>query len=195
MEQEPKPEKPDALPKAPQAPAPLGPSPDVREVLYRALALGFLIVIGVIVLIIAAVSIGSGLLAGLAGSSVPAPAVVPAITTAVPATLSLPPTTAPVEILPENLEVSVSVEPKSIGGMVTVNFAGGKGRAQAKEIEARLTRQDGTLVTGTMDPQLEFPQIILQGSKGTDQLEVFVRMYSGKVYKILDQKVLYPARY
>lgn len=180
---------------APQAPPPLGPSPDVREVLYRAVALGVVIFILIAVIIGAIVLIGTGAISQLPAGPVPAVTTVTATTaTAVP-TISLPSTTAPVEILPANLQVAVSVEPKTIAGMVTVNFLGGKGRAQVKEIQGRLTYPDGTVVTGSINAQTEFPQLILQGSKATDQLEVFALMTSGKTYKILDQKVIYPTRY
>ncbi len=192
---EPAPESPQPETKTAQkTPQPLGPSPAVREVLYRALALGFVIVAGFVILIVAAVSIGSGLLPALTAAPSPAPVPAPAPAAALSPTVSLPPTTAPVEFLPPGSEVTVSIEPKGMTGFVTINFVGGPGRAQIKEIQARLTGSDGTIVTGSMDPQTNSPQIILQGTRGTDQVEVFAQMYSGKMYKILDQKVFYPKR-
>jgi len=182
-------------PQSPQAPRPLGPSPEVRVVLYRAFTLGLVIVLGVLILIIAIVNIGSGLLTALAAGTPPAAA--PSVPVAIPAVspeVSLPPTTEPVELLPANLAVAVSVESKNSAGAVTVNFLGGAGRAQVKEIQARLSRSDGTVVTGTMDLTAEFPQTVLQGTKETDRIEVFARMLSGKTYKILDQNVPYPRR-
>ena len=179
----------------PQAPPPLGPSPEVRQVMYRAVALGAVIFIGIAVVLFVIISLGSGLFAGVPAVTAPPGTTVPSTTTPAGATISLPPTTAPVEIMPANLEVSVSVDEKSYSGTVTVNFLGGAGRTMVKEIDARLTLPDGSVVTGTMDPQTASPQMVLQGSKGTDQLEVFARMFSGKVYKIFDQKIIYPSRY
>jgi len=175
------------------SPPPLGPGPEVREVLYRAFALGFVIILGCILVIVTAVSLGFGMFTAPAVNPVPAPATVPVTTAVTVATTSLPPTTSAVEMLPSNMQVSVSVD-KNSAGTVTVSFLGGGGRALVKEIEARLTRSDGTVVTGTMDPQLDSPQIVLNGTRGTDQIEVFARMYSGKLYKITDQTVIAPVR-
>jgi hypothetical protein len=176
------------------SPPPLGPSPEVREVLYRAFALGLVIILGLIVVIAAVFSIGSGMFAAPAGNTLPVPTTTVPVTTIVSATTTImPPTTSAVDMIPENMYVGVSVE-KSSAGAVTVNFLGGEGRALVKEIQAQLTRSDSTIVTGTMDPQADSPQIILAGTKGTDHIEVFARMYSGKLYKIADQKVTAPVR-
>jgi hypothetical protein len=104
------------------------------------------------------------------------------------------PATAPsgaIEPLPRDLEVFVSIQPKDSAGYVTVQFDGGRGKASVKGIDARLTRPDGTVATGSMDMQAEFPEVTLQGSKGTDRVEVFVRFLSGKTYKVYDDQVLY----
>jgi hypothetical protein len=58
-----------------------------------------------------------------------------------------------------------------------------------KEIEVRLTRPDGVVVTGSMQTQTESPQVTLQGTKGTDRIEVIVHLLSGKAYKIIDEPV------
>jgi hypothetical protein len=194
MEPGQEPQKQDALPQT-QTPQPLGPSPAVREVLYRAVALGLVIIIGIAVLVYAAVTISSAVIPGLVAGHPPLqPPVSPAETTALP-TVALPPTTAPVEFLPPGMEVTVLVEPKSSAGVVTINFIGGAGRGQIKEIQARLTGSDGTMKTGSLDPHTISPQIVLQGTRGTDQLEVFALMYSGKIYKILDKNVPFVRRY
>jgi hypothetical protein len=182
----------------PQVPAtqtarePLGPSPAVREVLYRAIALVIVIIAGVILIVWAAVSLGAVLVPALTSSPPAGPA--PAVTAPVPATIALPSETAPVEFMPEGREVTVTVGPKDSVGKVLVRFDGGPGRALVKTIDARLTRPDGSVVTGSMDPQSNTAEFTLEGSRGTDQVEVFATMYSGKVYKIYDQSVPYLTR-
>ena len=179
---------------SPTSPPPLGPSPEVREVLYRAFALGVVIILGLIIVIAGVFSIGSGMFAAPAGDAVPVPPTTLPVTTIVSATTTIMPlTTSAIDTIPDNMYVGVSVE-KSSAGAVTVNFLGGEGRALVKEIQAQLTRSDGTVVTGTMDPQADSPQIILPGTKGTDHIEVFARMFSGKLYKIADQQVTVPVR-
>ncbi|OPY35943.1 MAG: hypothetical protein A4E35_02219 [Methanoregula sp. PtaU1.Bin051] len=181
-------------PPPPDTPQPLGPSPAVREVLYRAVALILVIVIGVVILIWAAVSFGALIVPALLPAAPLPSGPPPALTGTVPATIALPPTTAPVEFLPLGSEVSVTVGPKNSAGQVPVRFDGGPGRALVKTIDARLTRPDGTVVLGSMDPRVISPEMLLQGSRQTDHVEVFVTMYSGKVYKIFDKDVIYPVR-
>jgi hypothetical protein len=183
------------LPESPSVlqmpPGPSGGGTGVRWVLVRAIALFLLIVLGIIGLVwlftIPVFSAGQGF-----GGTVPAPQVTPTP----PADSLILGTPAPVpsgtiEPLPRDLEVFVSIQPKDSAGHVTVQSGGGRGRALVKAIDARLTRPDGTVATGSMDMQAEFPEVTLQGSKGTDRIEVFVLFMSGKTYKVYDDQVLY----
>lgn len=163
----------------------------VRWVLVRATALFLLIILVVIGLVwlvtIPVFSAGQG-----SGGAGPAPQMTPQR----PPDSSIPGATATApsgtfEPLPRDLEVFVSIQPKDSAGYVTVQFDGGRGKASVKGIDARLTRPDGTVATGSMDMQAEFPEVTLQGSKGTDRVEVFVRFLSGKTYKVYDDQVLY----
>ena len=174
-----------------QEPRTLGPSPEVREVLYRAVALGIVIVLGCLILIVAAFSIGSGLIAGPAETMPPVPSPTVTVTVQPLTTAPSPTTPAPVDTLPAKLSVGVSVD-KNLAGNVNVNYLGGEGRSLVKQIQTRLTHPDGTVVTGTIDPQSDTSQLTLAGSKGTDRIEVYALMYSGKLYKITDQQVPYP---
>ena len=173
------------------SPGPSGGRAGVRMVLVRATALGLLIVLVIIGLVwlvtMPVFSAGQG-----SGSTGMAPQMSPPP----PADSSIPGTTATVpagtiEPQPRDLEVFVSIQPKDSAGHVTVHFGGGRGRAFVKGIDARLTRPDGTVATGSMDMQAEFPEVTLQGSKGTDRVEVFVRFLSGKTYKVSDDQVPY----
>jgi len=160
-------------------------------VLVRAIALCLLIVlvfIGLVWLVtIPVFSAGQGFVGtGLAPQMTPTP----------PADSIIPGTTAPVpagtsELLPRDLEVFVSIQPKDSAGHVTVQFDGGRGRAFVKGIDARITQPDGTVASGSMNMQADFPEVTLQGSKGTDHVEVFVRFLSGKTYKVSDDQVPY----
>jgi len=163
----------------------------VRWVLVRVTALGLLIVLVILGLVwlvtIPVFSAGQG--SGGTGSG-------PQMTPPPPADSIIQGTTAPVpagiiEPLPRDLEVFVSIQPKDSAGHVTVQFGGGRGRAFVKGIDARLTRPDGVVATGSMNMQADFPEVTLQGSKGTDRVEVFVRFLSGKTYKVFDDQVAY----
>lgn len=177
---------------AQQAPPPLGPSPEVRAVLYRALAVGAIMIFGGIVVVAAVAMILSGLSPAPVQGPVPVETTAP-VTTPATTVISTAPTTQAVPTLPPHMSIVVSVE-KTSAGNVIVYFNGGEGRSLVKQIEARLNRSDGTVVTGTMDPLADSPQITLAGTKATDQVAVYALMYSGKRYLILEQPVVPPLR-
>lgn len=177
---------------AQQTPPQLGPSPEVRQVLYRAFAVGAIMVLGIVVILAAAAMLLSGLTAAPVPGAVPAATTEP-VTTVAATAVSTVTTTQPVPTLPPHMNVVVSVD-KNSAGNVLVSFNGGEGRSLIKQIEARLTRSDGTVVTGTIDPFAESPQVILAGTKSTEQVSVYALMYSGKRYLILEQQVSPPIR-
>jgi hypothetical protein len=181
------------LPSIPHvSPGSRGGAPGVRWVLVRAIALGLLIVLVVIALVwLAAIPVLS-IMHG-SGSTGPAMPVTPrpSVDGATPSAAALAPVTGSVEFLPHDYDVLFSVQPKDSAGRVTVQFDGGRGRSFVKEVEVSLTRPDGTVVTGLMGMQAEFPEVILQGSRGTDRVAVFVRFLSGKTYKVMDEQVPY----
>ena len=164
----------------------------VRWVLVRAAALGLLIVIAVIAMVwlvsIPLLSLGQP---PVKGSAPPTVTIQPDQSMTSPAitTTALPSTTT--DQLPKNSEVFVSIGPKTLAGRITVRLDGGPGKAMVKQIDVRLTRQDGSVETGSMGAQTEFPEVTLLGSKGTDRVEVYVRFLSGKTYRIIDEPVYY----
>jgi hypothetical protein len=175
----------------PQPPPSSSGASGVRWVLVRAIALGFLILF---VVAGAVWLVGGPVLTKMQApgsiSMTPRPTV-----PATPGTPALPtgpgaPAIGSVEQLPRGSEVYVTVEPKDYGtSQVTLRFDGGPGKGMVKEIEVRLTRPDGVVVTGSMQTQTESPQVTLQGTKGTDRIEVIVHLLSGKAYKIIDEPV------
>jgi len=177
---------------AEQMPPQLGPSPEVRQVLYRAFAVGAIMIVGCIAIVAVAAMLLSAIAVPPAPSIVPVGTTAPVTATATPAASTVA-TTQAVPTLPANMKIVVTVD-KTSAGNVIVYFNGGEGRSLIKQIEARLTRHDGTVVTGTMDPMTESPQITLAGTKGTDYLEVYALMYSGKRYLVLEQQVAPPVR-
>jgi hypothetical protein len=174
-----------------QTAPPSGGAPGVRLVLVRAVALGLIIVIAITGLVwlvsIPLLSLSQG--SAIAALTPPAtPTEFPGTT---PQASSTGAATLTVEQLPKNSEVYVRVQPKDMAGHVTVQFGGGPGKAMVKEISIRLTRPDGSVETGSMGTQTEFPEVTLLGSKGTDRVEVFARFLSGKTYRITDEPVFY----
>ena len=174
-----------------ETPPQLGPAPEVRQVLYRAFAVGAIMILGIVVFVAAVAVLVSGLIAAPVQSPAPIATTVP-VTTVAATAISTATTPQPAPTLPPHMNVVVSVD-KTSAGNVNVYFNGGEGRSLVKQIEARLNRSDGTVVTGTMNPVAD-SQITLAGTKGTDRITVYALMYSGKRYLVLEQQVTPPIR-
>jgi hypothetical protein len=183
-------------PPEPQISGPRGGAPEVRWLLVRAVVLGLFIVIALIGL----VWLASIPLLALWQSSIntgPAlPNDIPRVQiTTIPTATGIVLPLMTIEQLPRTGEVYVSVLPKDSAGRVVVRFDGGPGRSMVKDIEVRLTKDDGSVDRATMDTVTEFPEVTLMGSRETDRVEVVVRLLSGKTYKIIDEMVMYRQRY
>lgn len=185
-------------------PQPLGPSPEVREVLYRAVALGLVIIAGIVILALAVaglagISPGPGVIAhpGTIPVATPTPVTQgsPAATTTAMVTASPRPTIVTPETIPAGSALAVTIEPKTSGGSVLIRFDGGPGKGLVKVIGVQLTTPEGTVVTGTLDPQTTTPELTLQGSRGTDRVVVTATFYSGKVYTVADEESPYYQRF
>jgi hypothetical protein len=176
----------------PQSTPSLRGDPGVRWVLVRAAALGLLIVIGVVAIVwLVSIPLLSVWQSPVREGPVPTVTVPPGqpLTTSPSATTTL--TSPTVDQLPKNSEVLVSVGPKDLAGRVTVRLDGGPGRSMVKEIVVNLTQPDGTVDTRPMELEAEFPEVTVNGSRGTDHLEAFVMLRSGKIYKVIDEQVPY----
>ena len=96
--------------------------------------------------------------------------------------------------LPVTTSVDVQVMQKdSVYQTVDVVFGGGNGQVQVSSCDVVFTRSDGTSETRQLKPE-KGATVTLQGTKGTDRVEVSVTMKDGKTYKIIDQQVPYRTR-
>ena len=100
----------------------------------------------------------------------------------------------PTETMPANQAVTVSVEKGgTYSTTIIASFDGGKGMAFVSRCDVKVTRPDGSVVTGTLQPTVG-NTVELEGTNGTDRAEVTVYMKSGSVYKIIDQQMPYKTR-
>lgn len=176
----------------PQSNASFRGDPGVRWVLVRAAALGLLIVIGVVAIVwLVSIPLLSVWQSSVLEGPVPTVTVPPGQPATTPPSATTVLTSPAVDQLPKNSEVLVSVGPKDLAGRVTVRLDGGPGRSMVKEIVVKLTQPDGTVDTRPMELEAEFPEVTVNGSRGTDHLEVFVMLRSGKIYKVIDEQVPY----
>lgn len=101
-------------------------------------------------------------------------------------------TTLPTQTLAKEMELNIVASKDSTNAVVTVQFAGGPGAGRTKDNRIILTRSDGTLTERKIDLSQRLSEVQLQGTRGTDRLQVIVTTNSGETKSIID--VLLPYR-
>ncbi len=100
-------------------------------------------------------------------------------------------TTAPTQTLAKNIELYVTVNKDDSNAMVTVQFNGGPGVGLVKENRVILTRSDGTVTEEKLNFNQRLSEVQLQGSRGTDRLQVIITLLSGERKSIVDTLLPY----
>jgi len=103
-------------------------------------------------------------------------------------------TAGPTQTMPVGTELFIQDDKSSIDVEVNVRFTGGPGQGLVKDNRVILTRSDGTVTEGKLDFSQRLSEVSLQGSRGTDRLQVIVTMYSGVTYTIVDKLMPYRVR-
>jgi multidrug efflux pump subunit AcrA (membrane-fusion protein) len=115
-------------------------------------------------------------------------------TTALPSTTGGSMQPGPTQTIPPATPVSISVEKAgTYSTTIITHFDGGKGMSAVSKVDVRVTRPDGSVVTGVLKP-LRGETVELEGTQGTDRVEVIVTMNTGSMYKIIDQQMPYKTR-
>lgn len=124
----------------------------------------------------------------------PIPTTIPVTTAATPAPTSptqVPPTTAGfIEgPLPSQYSVDVQVVRNTVATSptITVTFRGGKGINFVHSMDVVISRSDGQVVTGSLAKPRVNDQLDLEGTRGTDRVEVFINLITGDRYRVYDQ--------
>jgi len=100
----------------------------------------------------------------------------------------------PTQTIPPQEEISVSVEKAgTYSTTIITHFNGGKGINFVSRIDVRVTRPDCSVVSGQLKPMVG-ETLELEGTQGTDRVEVVATMKSGNVYTIIDQLMPYKTR-
>jgi hypothetical protein len=100
----------------------------------------------------------------------------------------------PTQTIPPGEAVSVSVEKAgTYSTTIIAHFDGGKGINFVSKIEVRVTRPDGSTEIKNLQPEVG-KEVEIEGTQGTDRVEVTAYMKSGKIYKIIDQQMPYKRR-
>jgi len=130
----------------------------------------------------------------------PTPSATPVVTTEppAPAVTIMSMATTPVsgdvtgaeQVLPPQYTLYFTVDKNSVTGDVMVS-ATGPSRNVVKDIEVRLTRADGEVVTDHLLPSQGMTDVTLTGTQNPERVEVTVLFYSGEQYKVIDRIVSY----
>jgi len=102
-------------------------------------------------------------------------------------------TTEPTQTLAKDTELYVDASKDDSNAMVTVRFNGGPGMNLVKDNRVILTRSDGTVAEDKLNFNQRLSEVSLQGTRGTDRIQVQVTLYSGSTKTILDRLLPYRA--
>jgi hypothetical protein len=113
----------------------------------------------------------------LAGCTTAPPLLTPTLTV---------PTPEPTQTLPPGQDVTLQVDQKDpIYDTITVVFAGGEGQIAVTNIIVKVTLSDGKTETKQLQP-VKGEEVRFQGTRGTDRVEAWVTLNTGKTYKTVD---------
>ena len=100
--------------------------------------------------------------------------------------------TSPTDAMPNNREVSITVDEKDNMGIIPVTFDGGMGMNAVTKVDVKLTRADGSVATYGLLPK-KGDEVELSGTRGSgsdrgqaDRVEAWVTMNTGQTFKVAD---------
>jgi len=100
----------------------------------------------------------------------------------------------PTQTLPGESQLIVEGDKNAITAEVNVLFEGGNAQGTVMDNRVILTRSDGTVIEGKLDFSRMLSEVVLQGTRGTDRLQVIVTLHSGSTFTIVDKLIPYPER-
>ena len=117
-----------------------------------------------------------------AGAKPPTP--VPAST---PTAEDTSPAPIATQLMPEKQVVYFDVQKDQVSGDITVIYQRGPGENILNFAEIKVTYPDGSVKTGRIKPSNGDTELVLEGSKATDRVEVIAYMHNGQSYRIKDE--------
>jgi hypothetical protein len=121
---------------------------------------------------------------GAAGTGTAAPVITPAPTRTYGALVP-----QPTQTVPTGQKLYFQVQKSPITARILVTFAGSAGHGSIKSADIRVTHPDGSVATGMILPLKGITEIILDGSTGTDRVEILALMSDGGTYRVYDELV------
>jgi len=104
------------------------------------------------------------------------------------------PTPGPVQSLPPGKDVTIQINEKDTSfATITVIFSGGEGQIAVSDILVQVTHPDGKVLTGHL-PAEKGAELVFEGTRDTDRIEVYVTLNTGITYKIIDRLLPFRTR-
>jgi hypothetical protein len=125
-----------------------------------------------------------------AATTVPTPP--PTTSTSVATVVSTP---LPVETLPPEQDVSLSLSKQRPDSSIHLLYNGGKGEVFVQNIMMKVTLSDGKVVQQYMNDGNRKPrrgdELVVDGTRGTDFVQVYVTS-AGRTYKVMEESLVTP---
>jgi hypothetical protein len=95
----------------------------------------------------------------------------------------------PTDLIPSNQKLYFQVKKNAVTSKISVIFAGSAGEGSIKSADIKVTHPDGSVAMGIIQPLRGINEITLDGSEGTDRVEIIAKMSSGVTYRAYDNLV------
>ncbi|HII75889.1 MAG TPA: hypothetical protein HA264_02330 [Methanolinea sp.] len=95
--------------------------------------------------------------------------------------------------LPAQYMVDVQVDRNTVAitPSIIATYRGGKGTNFVYSVDVTVTRSDGQVITKSLERPQVNQQVEIEGTRGTDRVEVFVNLVNGERYRIYDQSLAF----
>jgi hypothetical protein len=109
--------------------------------------------------------------------------------TVTPATGSRAFVPLPTQQIPTDQKFSFQVRKNPLTSRIQVIFTGSAGEGGIISADIKVTHRDGSVASGSILPLKGVTEIILDGTKETDRVEIIARMSTGETYRVYDDLV------
>ena len=87
------------------------------------------------------------------------------------------------------VDVQVDRNTVAITPSIIATYRGGKGTNFVHSMDVTVTRSDGQVITQSIEKPQVNSKVEIEGTRGTDRVEVFINLVNGERYRIYDQSL------
>ncbi|OPX67650.1 MAG: hypothetical protein A4E37_01307 [Methanoregulaceae archaeon PtaB.Bin056] len=89
------------------------------------------------------------------------------------------------------VDVQVDRNTVAISPGIIATYRGGKGTNFVYSMDVTVTRSDGQVITKSIERPQVNSKVEIEGTRGTDRVEVFINLVNGERYRIYDQSLAF----